>query len=373
MPAGQTRYRFLETIRQYALDQARACCEEPDLRGRHARWCMELLEQEVPQSGQPARLARIAAEYDNLRSALRWCLRETGERDLGLRLACALGPFWLMRSRYREGRFWVEEALAQAPSGPDLLRARALTFAGHLAYWLGDHARTEQAYEESLALRRRLGDAGVGHALTNLGNMALERGDFARARTLFEEGLRILEMSGDRPGMARVLNNLGVLANAEGDATQALERYEQCCRMWRELGDTWSLATQISNVGYAACALGMLGRARSCYIESLKMRRELDDRDGALWTLRGMGYLAHREGDDALAARLLAATTALAEQLGSTPTSTARADHARHLAEIREALDADTFAARWTEGEAMSFEQAVEEALAAASARPAAP
>jgi predicted ATPase/DNA-binding SARP family transcriptional activator len=363
--ASQTRYRFLETIRQYAMDQARTRGEETDLRDRHARWCMELVEQEVPQSGQPARLARIAAEYDNLRSALQWCLREAGERELGLRLACALGPFWLMRSRYREGRFWVEEALAQVPSGPDLLRAKALTFAGHMAYWLGDHVRTEQAYEESLALRRPLGAAGgVGHALTNVGNMALERGDFTRARALFEEGLRLLEMSGDRPGMARVLNNLGVLATAEGDVAQALERYEQCCRMWRELGDTWSLATQISNVGYAACALGMLERSRSCYVESLKMRRELDDRDGAVWTLRGMGYLAHQQGDDALAARLLGAATALAEELGATPTATAWVDHKRYLAEIREALDADAFAARWAEGQAMTSEQAVEHALA---------
>ncbi len=62
-------------------------------------------------------------------------------------------------------------------------RAHALNAAGALAYYQGDYAAAQPLYEESLAIRRELGDGrGIAVALNNLGNVASELGDFAVAR-----------------------------------------------------------------------------------------------------------------------------------------------------------------------------------------------
>ncbi|HWE62028.1 MAG TPA: BTAD domain-containing putative transcriptional regulator, partial [Chloroflexota bacterium] len=136
-PEDETRYRLLETVRQYAAEHLHAAGEEATVRDRHGRWCADLAEQarsHLEAADQGKWLARLVAEHDNMRAALQWTVRDAGDRALGLRLACALGPFWERHGHYREGRMWLEEALAGHPTVEDTLRGTALTHAANLAY-----------------------------------------------------------------------------------------------------------------------------------------------------------------------------------------------------------------------------------------------
>ena len=287
-----------------------------------------------------------------------------GDRSLGLRLAGDLGLFWSIRGHYREGRRWLEEALARRPAAEAGVRAAALTHAGNLAYWLGELGRAEAEYDEALALWRVAGDpVRVARGLLNVGNVALEREDYVRARVLYEEALAIDAATGDRQTRVRLLNNLGALADMQGDPARALTLYEECAGVWRELGDTYGLAQQLCNIGDAASALGDLERARDCYCQSLNMRRDLDDRDGVRWTLHSLGFLALRMGAHERAARVLGAAAPLDEGLGAMLGSQRQALYEGNIAVLRETLGAAAFAAAWAAGRAMAYEQAVEYAL----------
>ncbi|HEY8285077.1 MAG TPA: tetratricopeptide repeat protein [Chloroflexota bacterium] len=366
-PEGETRYRMLETVRQYAAERLRACGEEPAARDRLARWCLTLAEQAEPLlsgADQAAWLARLEVEHDNLRAALQWSVNEGGDRRLGVRLICCLGLFWRQRGHFREGRLWVERALASRPDMEAGVRATALNLGGNLAYAQDDNARALALYEESLALRRTLGDpAHIANALSNVGNVALANGDYARARSLYEEGLVIMRELGKARDCAINLNNLGVLAGLEGEHARAFALYEECWRMWREIGDPWHTAGAISNLGRAASDLGDLERARDWFRESLRIRRDLGDRKGIILTLHSLSNLVHRQGDDERAARILGAAAALGMEIGVGPPSRDQAEHDHMVAAIRQALGPELFAGNWAAGQAMTYDRAIECAM----------
>ncbi len=187
------RYRFLEVVRQYALEQLAASPDEDAVRGRHLDWCLALADgaaETLRGPDQEASLARLEAEHDNLRAALRWGLRHGADVVAGLRLACALWRFWYMRGYLGEGRAWLEDALGRADDAPPALRATACVAAGALAQRQGDYARATTLLEEGLTLRRQVGDrAALAAALTDLGVVAYVRSEVDRARELHEESL----------------------------------------------------------------------------------------------------------------------------------------------------------------------------------------
>ena len=365
---GAVRFGMLETIREYGLAQLHSSGERATICWAHAQYFLALAAAAEPGlrgAEQGIWLARLETEHDNLRAVLHWTLREGGDRVLGLRLACHLGYFWTMRSQYREGRQWLQEALAQVPAAEDSLRATALGHAGNLVYWLGDLAQAQVEYEEALTLWRAAGaPLRVAMALLNVGNMALEQEEYDRARALYEEALAIEEVANDLPIRVRLLNNLGVLAAAQDAPARALALYEECARVWRELGDNWGLAQQLRNIGDMASILGDLERARDCYRQSLPLLRDLDDRDGVRWTLHSLGFLARQMGDDLRAARLLAAAALLTTQLGAILGSQRQALYDQHIAALREKLGEENFAALWAEGQAMAYAHTISYALA---------
>ena len=110
---GGTRYRLLETIRQYAAEVLAESGETDRARRRHAAEFLRLAETER----EPAVLLR---EQDNFRAALEHTL--SGGSQAGPRLARALGGFWLARGLFAEARGWLERALAADPADPAVAR-----------------------------------------------------------------------------------------------------------------------------------------------------------------------------------------------------------------------------------------------------------
>jgi len=158
---GEPRYRLLETVRQYAADRLAESGEATPVRLRHRDRFLALAEeaeQGLRGPEQEAWTARLAIELDNLRAVLDWCKTEEGGPDAGLRVAGALGLFWDVRGYLSEGRRWLEGLLSLATGASDATRAKALNWAGVLAYRQGDYARVRTLCEEALALSRSAGD-----------------------------------------------------------------------------------------------------------------------------------------------------------------------------------------------------------------------
>src|SRR5262249_45595770 len=96
---GETRFRLLETVRTYALEQLEAAGELGEARGCHAAYFLTLAERAEPELKGPRQTSwfqRLERERENLDAALRWAA-ESGDTEFELRLAVALGRFWWMR------------------------------------------------------------------------------------------------------------------------------------------------------------------------------------------------------------------------------------------------------------------------------------
>src|SRR6266542_3179413 len=102
---GATRYRMLETIRQYALDRLRESDEEARWRNRHFAWVLALAEESYEQLVGPQQslwIDRIARELDNFRAALRWAIEQ--KLPDALRMAPQLSRWWVRRADVTEAR-----------------------------------------------------------------------------------------------------------------------------------------------------------------------------------------------------------------------------------------------------------------------------
>ena len=237
---GEPRFAMLETIREYGLEQLQAHGEWGRLRRLHAEYFLALAEAVEPKlrgRDQGAQLALLETEHDNLRVALTWSLEVADRAEHGLRLAGALHWFWFLRDHYREGRQWLEAALAR-PSIEERTPARvkALAGAGLLAIHQNDYDAARARLRQSFTLGRELRDtAGVAYALHVLGMWDLLQADHAQLRALVEEGVVLFREAGDRWALATALCTLGMVAIAtfQFDEARSTRRAPCSPRPWR--------------------------------------------------------------------------------------------------------------------------------------------
>ncbi|MBM3459804.1 MAG: tetratricopeptide repeat protein, partial [Armatimonadetes bacterium] len=234
---GATRYRLLETVRQYGQDRLRERDEEAAWRDRHLAHYLALAEEAAPEltgREQAAWLVRLETEHDNLRAALEWSGETGGGAESGVRLAGALWRFWEMHGHFTEGREWLARVLDAGAGTAPVVRAEALNGAGNLANDQGDYAAARAFHQESLAIRRGLGDRrGIAGSLNNLGNVACDQSDYGAARALLEESLAIKRELGDQRGIAGSLGNLGRTVVEQGDYAAARALQEESLAIGR--------------------------------------------------------------------------------------------------------------------------------------------
>lgn len=387
---GEPRFTMLETIREYGLEQLAESGEDEEIRGHHRDYFLQFAEHanlELRGARQKAWLESLEIEHSNLRAALRWAA-ESGQAEMGLRLAGSLWRFWYVHGHLSEGRAALEAALALAspksevksPESPatessaktlDSFRARALHGLGRLLTLQGDYETAKSLYEQSLAISRELGDkAGAASALNDLGSVARSRSDYASARSLHEESLAIYQELGpegvqgiaesrfhlgnaatavgdyasarslleesltslrrleDKRSISLTLMCLGNVALAQSDYASALRCYEENLALSRELGDKWSVANSLVNVGNASRYQGDYARAQAYYEEGLAIFREVGAKRGIGDSLYCLGHVALAQSDYPAARTLFQESLAIRQGSGNK----------RHMAECLEGL-----------------------------------
>jgi predicted ATPase/DNA-binding CsgD family transcriptional regulator len=414
---GSNRYAMLEMLQHYALDRLAEGGEEEDARRQHAAYFLALAEQAEPELRGPRERewsACLDRENENLRAALRWCIDRT-EAEQALRLGSALWRFWFQRGYLVEGLAWLEQALALAPASGDAsdallgARARALNGAGNLASVRGEHVREAAFLEESLALRRRLGDtAGEAIALLNLGTAARSLGDSATASARYNESLELFRSLGDTVNTATSLFNLGRLRHDEGDQERAAALYGESLALFQTVGSERGVAIVMSRLGDLARNRGDLAAAERLHGNAHSLLRGRDDpwvlgqiltglartalaqRDhvrSAALAIQGLGVLKGIGADRDTAITLVVLACAAcatgravtgARLLGAVarafPDGSAigaeQAGFEQVLTTTRAALGEGTFASAWAEGQRLTLDEAVEIGLALAAAVP---
>jgi predicted ATPase/class 3 adenylate cyclase len=225
----ELRYRLLETLRQYGAERLVEAGEEEDARERHFRHYLAVAERAYQQriEDEAARLAALEANHDDFRVALQWA--RSRPRDL-LQLASALGWFWHLRSYYREGRSWLEEALRLNPAERSGQKARALWALSMILNW---------------------------------------QGDVAAARPLAKESLDLWRKSNDPLELALALESIGWSHFAASNYSEALRSMEDCVASYRKLGSAKLITRGRVAVGQMLAALGNVERTEQLARETL--------------------------------------------------------------------------------------------------------
>ena len=236
------RFRMLETIREFALEQP---AEDGAVRDRHARAYAQLLRgaDEGMRSADVADWqARLDGDHDNLRAGLRHATA-TGDADTALSLTVAAVRYWGTRGHVAEGRALAEAAL-RLDGGAGELRMHAVNGAGFLAAEQGDFAAAREHFEASLTLARSLGarDRFAG-ALTNLATLAMYAADYETAVARYEEATAIARELGDERALSLASQNLGIAHEGAGHRARAIEALEESVALAQRAADPGHLSS----------------------------------------------------------------------------------------------------------------------------------
>lgn len=314
------RYRLLETIRQYAMEQLEQSGEVSAFTERHALYFTRMAEQsyaEIWGKNQGLWIEWLEAEHDNLRAAMDWMSREGNNHELFLRLAGSLWRFWWVRGYLNEGRVRLEAALRLAPHASRELRANALRGAAKLALQQGDYAQALSMSQESLELFRLVGDQwGIARQIELLGELAYYQGDYPQSVELFNESLTIRRAILDKEGVAVSLHQLGMIARDHGDTHQAKQLFEQSLQLFRELEDKIFIAQTLNHLGLVEHTMCEYERANLLFEEAASLYRGLDDKIGLSDVILNLGVVAKDRGELKLAKSLCEQSLDLKKSLG---------------------------------------------------------
>jgi non-specific serine/threonine protein kinase len=359
---GVTRYRMLETIRQYALDRLREAGDEAQWRNRHFAWALALAEESFPSLIGPQQtlwMDRMASELDNFRAALQWAIDQ--KLADAFRLAPRLARWWVRRASLSEARQWFTRLLDAIPRDrAPRDRARALGAVGNIAMSQGAYEEAERLFRESDALFRTLGEAlGSAHMQTNLALALVARGHYAAAEPLLMECVEVARALGDGHLIAVNLGNLATAAFGLGDVDRASSLFEETLTLARRVGDDFLVSQVLSYKGQTECRNGKLESAEASLLESLTIARKLADPVATILALDGFAELALARHAPRQAATIWGAVAHLRDEIGDVqtfPRETAPAD--AHVT-----LDASAFELAWREGHAMTLDEAMCHAL----------
>jgi predicted ATPase len=315
-----TRYRMLETLRDYAAEKLLAGGELPAVAAAHCRFFFDLAKQgrdglRGPQQGQW--LQRLELEHDNLRAAMALAQSDQGLVDpmVAVKLAVALQNFWVLRGHATEGRATVR-ALLGLPvlGGSDVARAHALYLGATLAWSQGDPAAALADLATCLALRRALhrsADHAVDLAAT-LSTIALAKlsaGDATGAREAALEALPLFRHAAHPVGESAVLLQLGQVEFFSGHDQLAREHLQAALALARRIKHPETEAEAELVLAQVAFESGDRAGAELGLARSLTQCLAAADRRGAANALWWLGKA------DLLAGRLVLACARLGEAL----------------------------------------------------------
>ena len=364
LEADGERYRFLETVRQYALERLDGSDEGHATRTRHLDFFLTLAEQASAQlvgPDQGAWLARLNLEAENLLAAHAWCGRVEGGGELGLRLVHAVKLYLIYRGRLALLRRVTLEALARpGAQAPTRARCRALHSAGQVCVFMGRYAEAQGYLEESLAIALEIGDRErAAMVLEEMGVVASGQGDLVKARAHSERALQLARELDNKRALASAINALAQLDRREGKLDAAEARYDQMLTLARELEDQETIAIGLLNLAMVSIGRGLRERAVATLSEALAIAEGVGSKragQSGLEVAAGLHALGEAWERSAM---LFGAAQEQMAQSGLQRDPTDDAFLAPLVARVRAALGAAAFAAAEAAGRALAYEVAL--------------
>ncbi len=358
-----TRYRMLDTIREYALEKLQQVGES-EWRRRHADHFADWSTGAAKQLGskeQGTWLIRFDEELANIRLALEWSLSE--QPNNALRLAAAMGSFWRMRSILHEGLEWLSRALEVETSSREL-RASALVARARLSRWKGDYVTAGRDAAEAAVIARQLGlGRELAQAINMLGILASHAEDLEGALEFFIESKKLAQEQHDLERLASSLNNIAIMESRLGRQEAALADVENALALTDQTGDRFLKANLLDTAGRINIRLGNHATAQRCYAEALPISAEFQDPVHVTDCLEGMALLATTSSHASRVVVLVSAAEAIRAATGAERAAEWSAEVNAAVALAKGRLGAAAAEAAHHQGAAMSIKEAVRFAL----------
>ncbi|MCX6046720.1 MAG: tetratricopeptide repeat protein [Chloroflexi bacterium] len=329
--------------------------------------------------------------------------RQCGDR-WGISVALgAFGYLARLRGQYPQAADLTHESLALFRElGDKAGVSYSLIRLGNLAWRRGDYAEAMALLQESLNIQReRNNQEGILAALQSQAIVACFQGRFAQARALleesallaqtrailteigdnfgfqglvcysnnelepakalFEQSLAIFQPENETEGIAFGCYGLGLVALKQANYPLAMAHLNESLRLWQLRGHKHHIAAALSSLGRVALAQGDSQSAAIRFHASLALYKEMVDKQGAAVALEGAANCIQPVE---VAARLFGAAHALRQLIGAPIPPVDQVEVAQWLNRLRNTLGTENFEICWTEGGALTYEQAITLALA---------
>ncbi|HEX2129810.1 MAG TPA: LuxR C-terminal-related transcriptional regulator [Solirubrobacterales bacterium] len=367
-PSGRTRYRLLETVREYALERLMEAGELEAARERHRDHFAALappVPEGWPSPAAPRLVSELQDDYENVRAALEFSAASDPCSGMPF-LAGAWDLFFMLGQA--DGLRLGELLLGGCPKR-DRTRASVQVSVAVLRLMQADVKGTTAMLADALELSIELGERALegwallfqGLAATFGGLVVPGREALTRARDLHHE-------LGVRVGEGRAIAALGLVELNSGAPEPAMELVEEALEIQAATGDLWSRGQCQVYLGMIAEDAGSpSSQATAHYRQAVDSLRPYGS--GPLLpialALQG-GIVASRDARRGL--RIIAAASAIRARAGGefAPLFRERVDRGRSVAE---AALGDEAAAVWAEGSRLSIDEAIALAFGTATAR----
>jgi non-specific serine/threonine protein kinase len=364
--SGSTRYRLLETLRQYGRERSEADGGIKLLNHRHALYFGKVADEALRggrSSERRAWMRRLDYDIDNLRAAFDWAI--ANEPSLALRITTNLEFFWRSRRYLTEAVHRIELALAKNPEH-SLLRADALFSAAFFACVTGRFPAGRRFNEEALAIARQVASSDeLGFRVLCAGQqrinylLELEEGE-----SLLLEGLELLLPTGDAAldqfWLAYALSPLAWLKFLRGDLDGALDDANHAVDVL-DGGKAvpYLYGVIVDTLGFVALARHDVAAARTHFLAELEVGLDIQELSKVELGLQGLGMVAAAESRPSCALRLMGAVASLQQRNGVAPLLANASLLAPWQTRAREALGAEASDRAWNEGTEMTTDEAV--------------
>ena len=405
---GKSRYSFLETIRQYAMEKLVESGEAVGVRDRHLNYILELAKQSsqgMYGTEEAEQLDRIEVEHDNLRAAFEWAT--SNHPDTALKLAYAVGGFWTVRDHISEARSLCQAILEKTKSLPDvdMDRARVFGVLGWMSVTTGEHKAGRAAAEQAISLATKTNDTTtVARSYGILALTSIFLGDYPTAQHAATEGEKIARQQGLKSELALILSTraqmtyislmdlehakvylyeatelarqegfrwassflsigLAHTAAALGDIEAARAGFKESSEIAKMMGNKRIVYSSQSELAHVLRAQGELDEPQEIYRDLLPKWRDLGHRSAVAHELECIAYILTRREEPVRAAMLLGAAEALREVIDSVMTKMEQVEYAKEIESLQAGMDEAEFEQAWKNGRTMTMDQAIVLAL----------
>jgi predicted ATPase/class 3 adenylate cyclase len=373
--ATGTRYRLLETLRDYARNRL---AERPDaavVRQAHTRWVLAFTRSSGAGFFGPSQaqiMAELSASLDDLRVVLGRAVEEN-DVSTGLRLIVNIDQWWSVGA-VREARHWLDQLLARQDGVDPVLVGNAIAVHGVVLAIQGEMDRAVELQRRAIAILRAESDAdGIAWATHYLG-IALWSIDAAAARQATVEALAEFERLHVPVGVLRCLWWLILWELEFGDRSEALAYGARMRELASASPGPLGRAHAAEAAGLLARVTGDLEGARAEFEEAVTLHARVRNGGCLAHCLEHVALWSLDRNEPEQAALLLGAVDAIREDLvGSTAVPAfERMWHDRATEEARGVLGGERYEASWRLGRAMSLDLAIGAGMAAVSGETAA-